>query len=205
MTSHPDEPKAEGTTPSPQGSLLQIRQKWREVGDLLRRLEALLASGPPTTPSGEYPRFLVVINGRRQRLTERQVEDINPKAFDFYLDLTRGLLLTKLGKGRGKFQNLRETPLQSEDLNTLAVLLEHANRYFGRDNLRYYLDDAEFLEGNTLSKRMGRIRAVAQEGCLDGPFIRRTSQADRSVSRTGFAFYFDGGGVTYCLIRFTGE
>jgi len=181
-----------------------------ELASFLARLDRMLTSAPrqsaPPSEPGLCP-CLVIADGNRRLAAEHELKSIDPYSFDFFLDLTRGVLFTKVHglKPPGREERLRKiekTPLQSEDVNLLVFAIEHANRYFGCDNLREYLADAEYLERNTLAKRLARIRRTVQKGQLEGPFIRRTSQAHSTVSRTGFAFYFDGASVSYCLIRF---
>ena len=97
---------------------------------------------------------------------------------------------------------IAQTTLQSEDIRTLAFLVEHADRDFGADNLAEYLDQ-EALEANTLSRRMVRIRREVQQGRLDGPFIERATNVDLGISRSGFGFRFTTKKAKhYCLIRF---
>jgi DNA-binding response OmpR family regulator len=177
----------------------------QEFAALLVRLDRLLVSATQEiTPTGapDPCRCLVITDGNRRLATEQELESIDPYSFDLFLDLTQSTFFTKVQGRGGRLRKIEETPLQSEDVNLLVFIIEHANRYFGCDNLQEYLEDAEFLERNTLAKRMARIRSAVQKGQLDGPFIRRTSQAHSTVSRTGFAFYFDGANVSYCLVRF---
>jgi hypothetical protein len=111
-------------------------------------------------------------------------------------------LLTKIGPRRPTLRTIADSVLQSEDVRTLAFLVEHAGQYFGADNLAEFLDGQEMLTANTLARRMVRIRREVQQGHVSGPFIRKATNVDISVSRTGFGFYFDGAAGPYCLVRF---
>ena len=181
--------------------VLNIRQKMKELNALVAQLPDEPPAQSAQPKRGSLNHYIAIINGKRHLFSERETDCLDPRKFEFFLDVTRGILFTRSRGSGGTLRRLEETPFKSEDVNTLACLVEHAGTYFSSDNLHRYLEDAEFLERNTLAKRMVRIREAVQGGRLDGPFIRRTSQAHSTVSRSGFAFYFDGSNVSYCLVR----
>ncbi len=197
--------RSNSSQPSPEARAIRRKamEKLREALALLeqtRRMDGAETGKPAAAGASALLRYPAIINGRRRRLSEEELGRIRPEEFDFFMDLARGLLLTRLPGRRGKLRRIGDTSLQSEDLNTLVVLVEHANVFFGADNLAPLLPDTEYLRPNTLGKRLVRIRRAVQGGRGDGPFIRRTTQAHYTVSRTGHAYYFDGAAAPYCLI-----
>jgi hypothetical protein len=156
-----------------------------------------------TQAADERPvRYIMFSDGRRKLIIDPEYAALKPEGFRFFLDLVAGRLLAKVDRRRPTLRKIAGSVLQSEDVRTLAFMVEHAGKYFGADNLAEFLDGQEDLTANTLARRMVRIRREVQQGQVDGPFIRRATNVDISVSRTGFGFHFDGAAGPYCLVRF---
>jgi DNA-binding response OmpR family regulator len=169
---------------------------------LLRQVNPHRAAMPVPDATVRPLRYLMVSKGQRKIISERAYAALKPEKFRFFLDLAGGRLLAKGEGRRPAVRSITQSGLQSEDIHTLAFLVEHPGQFFGADNLAQFLAGQEMLEANTLAHRMVRIRREVQPGHVDGPFLRRATNVDTSVSRTGFGFYFDSSAGPYCLVRF---
>jgi hypothetical protein len=201
------------TTDSPQrpreqdgGShiLRQACEKLDEAKALLLRIGIAPRAVPAPSSGTRQVRYLMVSNGHKRVITEDELATIDPTKFAFFLNQTSGQLLTSATAKRPGLRSIAESGMQSEDVTLLAFLVEHPNRYFGVDNLSQFLEGQEMLAANTLSRRLVRIRRAVQQGNVDGPFIRKVLNAASSVSRSGFAVYFDASSGSYCLVRYAG-
>ena len=188
----------------PRHILKEARRKTSELARLLEQFEAHGGTVHRSRTATDLPvssllDFLVNVNGRRQRVSEREIHSIRPGRYDLFLDVTRGLLWTRPKGRRGRLLRIEETVLHSEDVNTLAFMMEHPGRYFSHENLPNYLPGPAYLERNTFQKRISRIRRTLRD---DGTFIVRVTDAHYKVSSTGNAYYFNGERVSYCLVQF---
>jgi len=185
--------------------LVDVRTTTARLQTLLDRLEGLTGDSRAEPAGAPGLAFVANVNGRRRPMTEEEAGALDPEAFDVFIDVTSGTLRTRVPGEPSPVRRMADTPLQAEDVNTLLVFIDHPNRFFSHENLPRFLANAGYLQPNTLAKRMGRIRKALQGGRRDGPFICRTSDAHFTVSQSGFAYYFDAVGVSYCVVAYAVE
>jgi len=180
--------------------LREARRKVAQLDTLLQRLTDLGAPRSSPFPAERLPGpiyFLVCTGRTRQIMAEKEIRSFDFSKYDLFLDVTRGLLFTRAKGQHGKLRRIADTGLLSEDVNTLVFMMEHPGIYFSYENLPSYLPGSQYLESNTFQKRLSRIRRALGN---KADCIRRVTDAHYKVSRTGNAYYFDGEGISYCLV-----
>ena len=186
-------------------TLATLAESVRLAQEGIRGIEAGLAvlrqalEGAPAVAS-RLPRrsetFELVINRRRSRATESEIEAINPADFDLFLDLVYLRLSIKRG-GKAVVRPLRDTGLRRGELDVLRLLMERQ----GRPVTNLSIQDREHdpLEPQTMRKIIYRLRGeLGGKGHGDKLIVTES----RAVRQSGEGFgYLIPVRVRTCLIR----
>lgn len=207
-----------------ENGIREHKDQIRKIDDLDRRLALLRLSSRPAGDSVAYskmervviangqrldirtamlekPVYSLSLNGRRGKATESEVRSMNPKDFAVYLDVTTGVLASRLPGEESRIETIEKAGLSGvEDI--LGVLLENPHLNFGNVNISVFLPHRAGMTPDAFRKAMARIRNAIQGGDEDGPLLRRINRSHFSISDSGFAWRMSMDAGDLCFIRF---